>query len=69
MDEIDEVLTRGVQQVLPDKKGLADLMVKRKIKLYQGFDPSMPSLHLGNFVDLALLVIGRPRPGLNAIGE
>ncbi|KKT54305.1 MAG: Tyrosine-tRNA ligase [Candidatus Woesebacteria bacterium GW2011_GWA1_44_23] len=55
MDKIDEVLTRGVQQVLPDKKGLAELMAKRKIKLYQGFDPSMPSLHLGNFVGLMKL--------------
>ena len=55
MDKIDEVLTRGVAQVLPDKKGLYDLMAKRKIKLYQGFDPSMPSLHLGNFVGLMKL--------------
>ncbi len=53
--EIEEVLTRGVQQVLPDKKGLAELMAKRKIKLYQGFDPSMPSLHLGNLVGLMKL--------------
>jgi len=53
--DIDEVLTRGVEKVLPDKKGLADLMAKRKIKLYQGFDPSMPSLHLGNFVGLMKL--------------
>lgn len=55
MDKINEVLTRGVQQVLPDKKGLAALMAKRKVKLYQGFDPSMPSLHLGNFVGLMKL--------------
>jgi tyrosyl-tRNA synthetase len=55
MDKIDEVLARGVQQVLPDKKGLHDLMAKRKIKLYQGFDPSMPSLHLGHFVGLMKL--------------
>src|SRR3972149_8697736 len=55
MDNIDEVLTRGVQQVLPEKKGLSDLMGKKKIKLYQGFDPSMPSLHLGNFVGLMKL--------------
>jgi len=53
--DIDEVLTRGVQQVLPDKKGLEELMAKRKIKLYQGFDPSAPSLHLGNFVGLMKL--------------
>jgi len=55
MDKIDEVLTRGVQQVLPDKKDLHDLMAKRKIRLYQGFDPSMPSLHLGNLVGLMKL--------------
>ena len=53
--DTEEVLTRGVQQVLPDKKSLADLMSKRKIKLYQGFDPSAPSLHLGNFVGLMKL--------------
>lgn len=53
--KIEEVLTRGVQQVLPDKEALASLMAKRKIKLYQGFDPSMPSLHLGNFVGLMKL--------------
>lgn len=55
MDKIDEVLTRGVAQILPDKQGLHELMAKRKIKLYQGFDPSMPSLHLGNFVGLMKL--------------
>ena len=55
MDKIEEVLTRGVQQVLPDKKGLANLMAKRKIKLYQGFDPSAPSLHLGHLAGLIKL--------------
>ena len=52
---INEILTRGVEQVLPTKKGLADLMKRRKIKLYQGFDPSMSSLHLGNLVGLMKL--------------
>jgi tyrosyl-tRNA synthetase len=55
MDEIDQVLTRGVAQIYPDKKGLADLIAKQKITLYQGFDPSMPSLHLGNYVGLMKL--------------
>ena len=55
MDKIDKVLTRGVEQVLPSKKDLAGLMGKKKITLYQGFDPSMPSLHLGNFVGLMKL--------------
>lgn len=53
--DMEEVLGRGVQQILPDKKGLSNLMTKKKVKLYQGFDPSMPSLHLGNFVGLMKL--------------
>ena len=53
--DTNEVLTRGVNQVLPTKEGLEALMLKRKIKLYQGFDPSAPSLHLGNFVGLMKL--------------
>lgn len=52
---IDEVLSRGVAQILPDKNGLKDLMSTRRIRLYQGFDPSAPSLHLGNFVGLMKL--------------
>ncbi len=52
---IDEVLTRGVEKILPSKEELAKLMDKEKITLYQGFDPSMPSLHLGNFVGLMKL--------------
>ncbi|MBU0570115.1 tyrosine--tRNA ligase [Patescibacteria group bacterium] len=55
MNKIDDALTRGVEQILPSKKDLADLMGKKKITLYQGFDPSMPSLHLGNFVGLMKL--------------
>lgn len=55
MNKADEVLTRGVSQILPTKKGLADLMVKQKITIYQGIDPSMPSLHLGNLVGLMKL--------------
>jgi len=52
---IDHVLTRGVFDVLPKKEGLASLMGKKKIRLYQGFDPSAPSLHLGNYVGLMKL--------------
>lgn len=52
MDAIEKVLIRGVEQILPTKKGLADLMRKRKITLYQGFDPSTPYLHLGNLVGI-----------------
>src|SRR4030065_1712528 len=55
MNPIDEVLTRGVAEILPSKEGLAKIMAKGPITLYQGFDPSMPSLHLGNLVGLLKL--------------
>ena len=55
VDKIDEVLTRGVQDILPSKESLAKLLGERQITLYQGFDPSMPSLHLGNFTGLMKL--------------
>ena len=53
--DIDQVLSRGIEKIYPSKEGLASLMAKKKIKLYQGFDPSMSSLHLGNFVGLMKL--------------
>ena len=52
---VDYALNRGVEEILPSKKGLSSLMDKKKITLYQGFDPSMPSLHLGNLVGLIKL--------------
>lgn len=53
--DINSVLTRGVEQILPTKQGLADLMAKRKITLYQGFDPTSPSLHIGHLIGIRKL--------------
>ena len=52
---IDEVLTRGVEHILPSKQGLADLMAKKKITLYLGIDPTGNQLHLGHSVVLRKL--------------
>ena len=49
---IDEVLSRGVEQVLPSADGLAALMGKKKITLYLGIDPTGNQLHLGHSVVL-----------------
>jgi tyrosyl-tRNA synthetase len=54
MENID-LLTRRVQQILPSKEGLEALMSKRKIRLYMGFDPSRPNLHIGHLVGLLQL--------------
>lgn len=52
---IEEVLTRGVEQVLPDYKTLAALMSQRRIRLYLGIDPTAAFLHLGHSVVLRKL--------------
>jgi len=51
MDKIKEVLIRGVDKIYPTSQALEKLLRSgKKIRLYQGFDPSMDSLHLGNMV-------------------
>jgi len=51
----DQVLTRGVAEVLPKKETLAKLMSERKIKLYLGIDPTGAHLTLGHAVQLRKL--------------
>lgn len=53
--KIEEVLTKGVKQVLPTKKDLVKLMKKRKIRLYFGIDPTSPNIHIGHAVPLRKL--------------
>ena len=56
MDKIDELLTRGVANIYPNKEVLEKVLRSgKKLRLYQGFDPSMPSLHLGNWVGIQKL--------------
>ena len=56
MDKIDTLLNRGVEKIYPSKKILENVLrSKKKIRVYQGFDPSMPNLHLGNTVGLLKL--------------
>lgn len=51
--KIDEVLTRGVEQILPSSEELKKVLLsEKKIKLYCGFDPSAPALHIGNAIAL-----------------
>ena len=55
MVKTNEALTRGVAEILPSKKGLADLMSKKKIKVYLGIDPTGFRLHLGHSIPLRKL--------------
>ena len=56
MDKIDQVLNRGVEKIYPSRQALEKVLRSgKKIRLYQGFDPSMPNLHLGNLVGILKL--------------
>ncbi len=53
--KINEVLTKGVDKILPSKDELVKLIKKRKIRLYLGVDPTAPRLHLGHTIGLRKL--------------
>ncbi|OQA53116.1 MAG: Tyrosine--tRNA ligase [candidate division WS2 bacterium ADurb.Bin280] len=56
MDKIEELLTRGVENIYPDKETLEKVLRSgKKIKLYQGFDPTGPQLHIGHMAGLMKL--------------
>lgn len=52
-DKINELLTRGVDKIYPSKEALEKILLSgKKLKLYQGFDPSGDKLHIGHMVGL-----------------
>lgn len=53
IDKIDELLTRGVSKIYPSKEKLEQVLRSgKKLRLYQGFDPTGTKLHLGHMVGL-----------------
>lgn len=56
MDRIDDLLTRAVDDIIPSKKELEDVLRSgAKLRVYQGFDPSTPNLHIGHMIGLRKL--------------
>src|SRR3989344_2103272 len=56
MDKIEELLTRGVDQIIPSKEALEKVLrTGKKLRVYQGFDPSTPQLHIGHMIGLRKL--------------
>ncbi len=56
MDEIDQLLTRGVDKIYPSKEALEkELRSGKKLKLYEGFDPTGTDLHIGHMIGLRKL--------------
>lgn len=56
MDKIEEVLTRGVTNIIPNRKKLEDLLKSgKKLNIYFGVDPTATHIHIGNAVALRKL--------------
>jgi len=56
MDAIEELLTRGVDKIYPSREALEKVLRSgKKIKLYQGFDPTGAHLHIGHAVAMRKL--------------
>lgn len=54
--KIDEVLTRGVEKIYPSREELEKVLLSgKRLKLYQGFDPSGIQLHIGHMAGLRKL--------------
>lgn len=51
MDKVEELLTRGVDTIYPSREALEKMLRSdKRLKLYQGFDPTGTQLHIGHMV-------------------
>lgn len=52
---IKDLLSRGVNEIIPNKNQFEKLLSKKKVRLYLGIDPTGGKLHLGHTVNLLKL--------------
>lgn len=52
---MEDVLTRGVANIIPNREALEKEMSKRKFNIYLGIDPTATKIHLGHAVSLRKL--------------
>src|SRR3989338_2005720 len=56
MDKIQELLTRGVANIIPSKEELKKILASgKKLNVYLGIDPTATRIHLGHAVVLRKL--------------
>ncbi len=55
MTTTSDLLSRGVEKIYPSKQELEEKLAKNKLRVYQGFDPTSPQLHIGHMVGLRKL--------------
>ena len=47
---MEELLTRGVANIIPSKKELEEILNSRKLNVYLGIDPTATNIHIGHAV-------------------
>lgn len=48
---INRILNKAVEEILPNKEYLEELLYSgKRLRIYQGFDPTAPTLHIGHTV-------------------
>ncbi len=53
---INRLIHKGVEDILPSKDELREVLLSgKKLKIYQGFDPTAPTLHIGHTVAMRKL--------------
>ena len=53
---INRILNKGVESILPSKEDLKNLLLSgKRLNIYQGFDPTAPTLHIGHSVGMRKL--------------
>jgi tyrosyl-tRNA synthetase len=55
MGLLDDLEQRGLIHEVTDREGLAKLLAEGVVPLYAGYDPTSPSLHVGNLVPTIML--------------
>lgn len=52
-EKIQEVLTRGVENIYPDRETVEKILSSgKRLRIYCGFDPTATSLHIGNAIQI-----------------
>jgi len=55
-NKVQEVLMRGVENIYPNREAFEKILLSgKRIRIYCGFDPSAPALHIGNAISLMKL--------------
>ena len=55
MNNIDELLTRGTANIIPNAQALEKALSEKKLNIYLGIDPTATKIHLGHAVVLRKL--------------